>query len=423
MMPIAVYADWEGLNGPQRLGWLHARRKGTAEKFEYEHDPKALTNPLLNQVQIDPGIYPFAGSQYPANGRDMFGVFGDSCPDRWGRLLMKRRLERDIRDGLAPKGTILRESDYLLGVHDQYRVGALRYRLNDEGAFLDNQDDIAAPPLIALADLERASQALEHDADNTSLEGRDWLRMLIAPGGSLGGARPKASVIDNTGHLWIAKFPSIRDDYDVGGWEMVVNALAKGCGINVAQGAVQRYASPHHCFRVKRFDRTERGGRLHFASAMTLTGHVDGEDASTGVSYLELAEVLIRFGSEPKRDLAELWTRIVFNILVCNTDDHLRNHGFILNPGNGWHLSAAYDINPVPGGDGLKLNITNADNALDLELAREVAGLFRLSLPEADDIIADCKSVVNQWRTIATAIGLGSREQDYMAAAFAIAEI
>ena len=161
---------------------------------------------------------------------------------------------------------------------------------------------------------------------------------------------------------------------------------------------------------------------MHFASAMTLTGHVDGEDASTGVSYLELAEVLIRFGSEPKRDLAELWTRIVFNILVCNTDDHLRNHGFILNPGNGWHLSAAYDINPVPGGDGLKLNITNADNALDLELAREVAGLFRLSLPEADDIIADCKSVVNQWRTIATAIGLGSREQDYMAAAFAIAE-
>jgi serine/threonine-protein kinase HipA len=422
MTRIEVCADWEGLDGPQRLGWLHARRKGAAEKFEYEHDPKALENPLLSQVQIDPSIYPYEGSQYPAVGRDMFGVFADSCPDRWGRLLMKRRLERDIRDGLVPKGIILRESDYLLGVHDQYRVGALRYRLDDDEAFLDNQDSVAAPPLVAMADLERASRALESDPDNTARDGRDWLRMLIAPGGSLGGARPKASVADRAGHLWIAKFPSTRDEYDVGGWEMVVNALAKSCGINVAQGAAQRYSSPYHCFRVKRFDRTERGGRLHFASAMTLTGHVDGEDASTGVSYLELAEILMRFGSEPSRDLTELWTRIVFNILVSNTDDHLRNHGFILKPGNGWRLSEAYDINPVPTGDGLKLNITDADNGLDLELTREVARFFRLPLAEADEIIADCKTVVSQWRTVAKAVGLGSREQDYMARAFVIAE-
>ncbi|HBT58433.1 MAG: toxin HipA [Pseudomonadales bacterium] len=371
-------------------------------------------------VQIDPSILPYEGSQYPPNGRDMFGVFGDSCPDRWGRLLMKRRLERDIRDGLAPKGSILRESDYLLGVHDQYRVGALRYRPHGEGAFLDNTDNVAAPPFVAITELERASQALERDPNNTSRDGRDWLRMLIAPGGSLGGARPKASVVDDAGHLWIAKFPSVRDEYDVGGWEMVVNALAKSCGINVAQGAAQRYASPFHCFRVKRFDRTEHGGRLHFASAMTLTGHIDGEDASTGVSYLELAEVLIRAGSEPKRDLQELWTRIVFSILVSNTDDHLRNHGFILSPSRGWCLSEAYDINPVPTGDSLKLNITEADNALDLELAREVAGLFRLPLSTADDIIGDCKLVVGQWRTIAKAVGLPPREQDYMAPAFAL---
>ncbi len=412
MTPIEVCADWEGLGGPQRLGWLHAWNKGAIEKFEYEHDPEALTNPLLSLVQIDPSILPYEGSQYPPNGRDMFGVFGDSCPDRWGRLLMKRRLERDIRDGLAPKGSILRESDYLLGVHDQYRVGALRYRPHGEGAFLDNTDNVAAPPFVAITELERASQALERDPNNTSRDGRDWLRMLIAPGGSLGGARPKASVVDDAGHLWIAKFPSVRDEYDVGGWEMVVNALAKSCGINVAQGAAQRYASPFHCFRVKRFDRTEHGGRLHFASAMTLTGHIDGEDASTGVSYLELAEVLIRAGSEPKRDLQELWTRIVFSILVSNTDDHLRNHGFILSPSRGF--------NPVPTGDSLKLNITEADNALDLELAREVAGLFRLPLSTADDIIGDCKLVVGQWRTIAKAVGLPPREQDYMAPAFAL---
>ncbi|MEN0105574.1 MAG: HipA domain-containing protein [Pseudomonas sp.] len=422
MTRIQVFADWEGLGGPQRLGWLHARRKGAVEKFEYEHDPKALANPLLSQVQIDPSLYPFEGPQYPANGRDMFGVFADSCPDRWGRLLMKRRLERDIRDGLASASTILRESDYLLGVHDQYRVGALRYRLHDEETFLDDHHTIAAPPFVAIAELERASQALERDPDNTSRDGRDWLRMLIAPGGSLGGARPKASVVDGVGHLWIAKFPSTRDHYDVGGWEMVVNALARSCGIDIAQGAAQRYASNYHCFRVKRFDRTEHGARLHFASAMTLTGHVDGEDANTGVSYLELAEVLMRFGAEPKRDLTELWTRIVFNILVANTDDHLRNHGFILVPGKGWRLSAAYDINPVPSGEGLKLNITDADNALDLELAREVAKFFRLPLAEADEIIADCIGVVRQWRTLARAIGLGAREQEYMAPAFALSQ-
>jgi len=213
MTPIEVCADWEGLGGPQRLGWLHAWNKGAIEKFEYEHDPEALTNPLLSLVQIDPSILPYEGSQYPPNGRDMFGVFGDSCPDRWGRLLMKRRLERDIRDGLAPKGSILRESDYLLGVHDQYRVGALRYRPHGEGAFLDNTDNVAAPPFVAITELERASQALERDPNNTSRDGRDWLRMLIAPGGSLGGARPKASVVDDAGHLWIAKFPSVRDAY------------------------------------------------------------------------------------------------------------------------------------------------------------------------------------------------------------------
>lgn len=243
--------------------------------------------------------------------------------------------------------------------------------------------------------------------------------MLIAPGGSLGGARPKASVVDNDEHLWIAKFPSTRDAYDVGGWELVVNALARACGLDVASATAKRYASDHHCFMVKRFDRSSNGSRLHFASAMTLTGHVDGDDAGNGVSYLELVEVLMRHGSQTNRDLKELWTRIVFNILVSNTDDHLRNHGFILQPGKGWRLSQAYDLNAVPEGDGLKLNITEHDNALDLELAREVASLFRVTLNDADEIIADCMEAVRHWSVIAQRLGLSSREQAYMAPAFA----
>jgi serine/threonine-protein kinase HipA len=415
---IAVYADWEGLRTPQRLGWLHARRTRNSEKFEYECDPAALQDPALTKVQIDPGIGAFAGAQYPAHGRDMFGVFADSSPDRWGRMLMKRRLERDIRDGMMPSGARMHESGFLLGVHDLYRVGALRYRLKDEGNFLDDQNDMAAPPFVELRALERASRELENDPDNRATQGRDWLRMLIAPGGSLGGARPKASVVDDKGNLWIAKFPSTRDTYDVGGWELVVNALAKACGLQVASAVAKRYASKEHCFMVKRFDRTASHRRLHFASAMTLTGHIDGEDAGNGVSYMELAEVLMRHGSSPDRDLAELWKRIVFNILVSNTDDHLRNHGFILEPGKGWRLSDAYDLNPVPHGDGLKLNITEHDNALDLGLAREVAAYFRVSKGQAEDVISTCVHAVSHWRTVAQALGLSQREQDYMAPAF-----
>jgi serine/threonine-protein kinase HipA len=246
--------------------------------------------------------------------------------------------------------------------------------------------------------------------------------MLIAPGGSLGGARPKASVADERGHLWIAKFPSTRDDYDVGGWEMVVNALANHCGLRVATGTARRFASDHHCFMVKRFDRTEQGGRLHFASAMTMTDRVDGDDASVGASYLELAEALMEHGSEANADLRELWSRIVFNILVSNTDDHLRNHGFILDPGRGWRLSDAYDMNPVAHADGLKLNITDADNALDLELAREVAEYFRVSRADAEEIIESFKEVVRQWPILASALGLSRREQDNMAPAFRLSD-
>lgn len=421
MSMIAVYADWDGLPGPLRLGFLHSRRTRATERFEFEYDDAALVDPLLAGLQLDPSIQTFGGPQYPTPPRDKFGVFDDSSPDRWGRLLMDRRFERDKRAALVPADARLYESDYLLGVHDMYRVGALRYRLEDAGDFLDNRINVAAPPFTEIRALEQASRALEQDPDNVAVHGQDWLRMLIAPGGSLGGARPKASVADDAGRLYIAKFPSTRDTYDVGGWEMVVNALANGCGLDVAPAQARRFASDYHCFIVRRFDRTDAGRRLHFASAMTMTGHSDGDDASTGVSYLELAEVLMNQGSQPNEDLRELWSRIVFNILVSNTDDHLRNHGFILEPGRGWKLSQAYDMNPVAHADGLKLNITDADNALDLELAREVAGYFRLDLPEADEIIEDFQDIVGQWRTLAQSLGLAAREQDRMADAFRLA--
>lgn len=239
---------------------------------------------------------------------------------------------------------------------------------------------------------------------------------------SLGGARPKASVVDDQGQLWIAKFPSIRDEHDVGAWEAVVNALARGCRLRVPESQTTRFKHHQHTFLVKRFDREADHQRIHFASAMTLTGRTDGDDASTGVSYLELARVLINEGAEPQADLRELWSRIVFNLLVSNADDHLRNHGFLRIPGKGWRLSDAYDMNPVPEAHGLKLNITETDNALDLDLARSIAPYFRLKSSMANEIIGQMKSVVRQWRKIADAIKIPAHERDRMASAFRLSE-
>ncbi|CAG4892031.1 type II toxin-antitoxin system HipA family toxin [Paraburkholderia saeva] len=418
---IAVYGDWDGLAEPLRLGRLYTHPAAAQEVFEYEFDGEVLNRPDMVGLKLDPRLGWFAGRQYPPQGQETFGAFSDASPDRWGRLLMRRRLERAQRAGRVDPKARLYESDYLMGVHDVYRVGALRFRRDDKGPFLDDQHDIAGPPFVQLRALEAASLALERDEDNTASEADEWLRMLIAPGGSLGGARPKASVVDPAGHLWIAKFPSVRDDYDVGAWEMVVYTLARACGLDVPDALVRRFGSAHHTFLVKRFDRTSQGRRLHFASAMNLTGHQDGDDASTGVSYLEIAQLLMTDGASTDADLRELWSRIVFNLLVSNTDDHLRNHGFLLEPGRGWALSPAFDMNPVPRAHGLKLNISESDNAMDLELAQSVAPYFRVSVEQAEEIISNQIHVVSQWQTIAGSLSISHREQQQMEAAFRLA--
>jgi serine/threonine-protein kinase HipA len=419
---IAVYAHWLGLAVPVRLGFLYAHQTRGRELFEFEFDRKVLVDRALVEPPVDPRLGAYEGRQHPPQDVTTFGVFADASPDRWGRVLMERRLERDKRAGRVDPKARLVESDYLLGVHDRYRVGALRFRRDDEGEFLDDRDGVAAPPFVRLRELEAASLAIERDESNNASDTEKWLAMLIAPGGSLGGSRPKASVVDELGHLWIAKFPSVRDAHDVGAWETVVNTLARACRLRVPESEAKRFNHHQHTFLVKRFDRTANHERLHFASAMTLTGRSDGDDASTGASYLELAGVLIKDGAEPQADLRELWSRIVFNMLVSNADDHLRNHGFLRVPGKGWRLSDAYDMNPVPDAYGLKLNITGADNALDLDLARSVAPYFRVKSSDAEEIIDDMKSIVRQWRTIAERLTIPARERDRMASAFRLAE-
>ncbi|HEY8314299.1 MAG TPA: HipA domain-containing protein [Candidatus Baltobacteraceae bacterium] len=302
------------------------------------------------------------------------------------------------------------ESDYLLGVHDEFRSGALRYKLEDNEAFLADDIPSAAPPFVRLRELEAASRALEEGADdNPQLDAQ--LLLLLAPGASLGGARPKATVSDSDGNLWIAKFPSGSDRYDTGAWEYVVHQLALRSGIRASEAQVRRFSDKGHTFLVRRFDREGGQGRIHYASAMTLTGRVDGEDAS----YLEIAEVIASQGSQAKADLEELWTRIAFNVLVSNTDDHLRNHGFLLTP-NGWRLAPAFDMNPDPTGTGLALDIDESDNALDLNLVRSVAHYFRVS--NADAILDRLDSAISTWRNVAQTVGIPESEQDAVALAF-----
>ncbi len=391
---------------------LDTRAGRTGEIFEFAFSKDALHDPHLARQQLDPDIGQFAGPQYPRDARRQFGIFADSSPDRWGRRLIDRNFARRKRAGDLPTTARLRESDYLLGVHDAFRSGALRFKLDDAGAFLAADLPIAAPPFVRIRELEAASRALESDTeDDPDLD--EHLRILLAPGASLGGARPKASVSDADGNLWIAKFPSMNDRHDTGALEYVLHELASRCGICVPAAEARRFVGAAHTFLVRRFDRREAGARIHFASAMTLTGHIDGASAS----YLEVADVLASQGAQAGKDLLELWTRLVFNIMASNTDDHLRNHGFLLTP-NGWRISPAYDMNPNPDSLGLSLDIDDSDNALDLELVRSVAPYFRIRDAEARRIIARLRETMAGWREIAVNLGITGGEQDAMAPAF-----
>jgi len=416
---LALHADWAQTGEPTCFAKLHCHRAGRSETFELELLADEIARLESLGAPLDPAIRWLRGPQYPAQGHKSFGLLQDIAPDRWGRTLIERRFERDRKAGRVEPGARLMESDYLIGVHDLFRVGAIRLRVDDAGPFVADQTGMAAPPMTRLRELEHACREIEKGEDSAAVD--EWLRLLLAPGGSLGGARPKAGVVDAAGNAWIAKFPSQHDSYDLGAWEHLTYILAEAAGLRVTAAESNRYASAQRTFLVRRFDRPAPQLRRHFASAMTLTGHVDGEDASTGVSYLEIAQVLYDHGAQARTDLRELWRRIVFNLCVSNCDDHLRNHGFLLVPGRGWELSPAYDLNPTPTASGLKLNITEKDNALDLTLAMEVAEYFRYTPAEAAAEIARIQKIVRQWPKIAYALGIARREQEWMAPAFQLA--
>ncbi len=405
---IFVFADWEEFKKPALVGTLRSAVTKNKEHFSFSYDDVWLKRP--NAQEIDPDLQLFSGEQHNVDPNN-FRVFLDSCPDRWGRLLMKRR-EAIVARQEERRPRVLHEVDYLLGVHDLYRQGALRFKRSLDGEFLDNDERLAAPPISSLRELEHAAQQIE-TSDSDDPEYLKWLYMLMSPGSSLGGARPKASVVDDANHLWIAKFPSQHDDYDIAAWEFLAYQLALMAGIDMAPCRIEKFNSQHHTFLTQRFDRVE-AGRLHFTSALTQLGYYDGDyDAS----YLELAQFLTEHGSNTKKDLAQLWRRIVFNIAVSNTDDHLRNHGFIFQK-SGWALSPAYDINPVTPANGLHLNITDDDNSLNYDLAMEVIDFFQLEQDKAVKIKDEVLASVRQWESVAKSIGISRNEQQLMSPAF-----
>ena len=411
---ILVYAHWVGLKEPTLMGILYASLTKGKELFSFEYNSEWLR--LKEATAIDPDLQLFSGPQYLNEDKSNFGIFLDSSPDRWGRLLMRRK-EAAIARKENRKPCTLFESDYVLGVFDANRMGALRFKTNLDGPFLDDNAQMSAPPWTALRDLEYASLQLERDDAPDDPEYLQWLNMLMAPGSSLGGARPKANVQDTDGSLWIAKFPSGNDNKDIGAWEQLIYEMAIQCGIDMAASRIQKFSHHQHTFITKRFDRTVDGQRIHFASAMTLLGYTDGVDHQDGASYLDLVEFLMKNGANIDEDLIKLWTRIVYNICVSNTDDHLRNHGFILTDG-GWVLSPAYDINPIEGGNGHKLNIDSEDNSQNLELALSVAPYFRLDPEEAQLIIDRILDVVSRWQILAKKIGISRAEIERMSGCF-----
>ena len=407
---IFVYDDFSD-NQPILMGKLFVNVIKDGEVYSFEYDGEWLKRNNLS-LTLDPELMPYPGRQYPS-GKNIFGMFADASPDRWGRVLMNKR-ERFLAQKEGRKPYKLFDSDYLLGVYDETRMGGIRFKLDQEGPFISNDKETATPPWTTLRTLEEASRHYENDEKGIS---EKWLNQLIKPGSSLGGARPKATVVDTDGQLWIAKFPSKNDEYDTGAWEMVAHDLAFLCGLNVPEAKLEKFSLFGSTFLVKRFDRI-KDRRIHFASAMTLLGKTDGASAEDGSSYLDIADFIKSNGIQPKEDLIELWKRIVFNMAVSNTDDHLRNHAFIYK-NKGWTLSPLYDVNPIPYGDELSLNVDENNNSIDIKLAISVAIKFGITEEDANNYVNDIlKTIRENWEKIARNYGLTRGQIEEMKPAF-----
>ena len=386
--------------------WFHIR--GSRESSTFEYDKKWLEHP--ERFSLEPALNLTEGAFHTKQGINIFGALGDSAPDRWGRVLMRRAETNRARSQNILPSTLF-EIDYLLGVSDEARQGALRFSTpQDENIFLAPKQKASIPPLVDLPNLLSATERFIEDNESAA-----DLKLLLAPGSSLGGARPKASVRDKDGSLAIAKFSRKDDEFNVVIWETIALTLAKKAGIKVPLYRLETILEKPVLI-IKRFDRNDKE-RIPFLSAMSMISAVENEQHS----YLEIAYALAQNGAAPKEDMAELWRRIVFTIMISNTDDHLRNHAFIYERYKGWRLSPAYDLNPTPIEIKPRILTTAIDfydTSASLETALSVIKEFRLKKEDALQIIKEVRSAVMQWREVASGFGLSKRECDAMSSAF-----
>lgn len=405
MQKLLVYADFDWLKEPALMGELSYESLRGEDSYGFSFDEEWLRRAGELFLSADLNNYP--GVQYTAAGCDIFGCFSDALPDRWGRTLLNRREQLLAQEEGRPLRR-LSSFDYLLGIDDYSRMGGFRFKERADADFINSTPTLRVPPLANIRDLEFAARQIEQSEQQNELPDKKWIAQLIQPGSSLGGARPKASVIDTDGLLCVAKFPSRQDDNDAELWEHLSHMLAKRAGISVAETRVLQTSDRRHTLISQRFDRTRSGKRIHFASAMTLLGLHDGDNATNGHGYLDIVDFIIRYGADVDNNLRELYRRVAFNICIGNSDDHFRNHGFLLTP-KGWTLSPAYDLNPTLSRH-QSLLITATSNEADLSLLGDASEEYMLSRPIADSIISEVCNALKDWQTLASQLGVPKRE-------------
>lgn len=413
MRKIYVYADFDWLKTAVLVGELGYESLRGTDSYSFCYDHNWLRQ--YSDLYLSADINNYTGQQFTQPDRDIFGCFGDALPDRWGRLLLNRREQIRAQEEKRPVRK-LSSYDYLLGIDDYSRMGGFRFKESPDGEFINCDATLRIPPLTDIQVLVAASMEVEKSEERNLLPDKKWLLQLVHPGTSLGGARPKAGVLNEEGELCVAKFPSRNDEYDIGLWEHLSHLLAKEAGVEAAETRAITAGEKYHTLLSKRFDRTTDGRRRHFASAMTLLGLTDGCNAQTGNGYLDIVDFILQHCCNVEANLRQLYRRVAFSIAIGNSDDHFRNHGFLLTP-KGWTLSPAYDLNPTFN-DHQSLLINATTNRSDLQLLLASSEEYMISKEEATHIIEEVKDGVSQWRSMAIRIGIAKREMDLFAQVF-----
>ena len=409
MKTLYVYADFDWLDEPMLVGELGYESLRGSDSYAFKFDNDWLRQYGSLFLSADINNYP--GQQYTQPGRDIFGCFSDALPDRWGRLLLNRREQILAAEERRPIRR-LSSFDYLIGIDDFSRMGGFRFKTIPDGDFINCDSHLRIPPLADLRSLVAASMEIEKSEEQNRLPEMKWIQQLVHPGSSLGGARPKAGVRGTDGCLYVAKFPSRNDDYDVSLWEHLSHLLAKKAGVNAAETSVISTGEKYHALLSKRFDRTADGRRIHFASAMTLLGLTDGSNAQTGNGYLDIVDFILQNCCDVENNLRQLYRRVAFNIAIGNTDDHFRNHGFLLTP-KGWTLSPAYDMNPTTN-EYQSLLINSSTNKSDLNLLLGSSEEYMIDKDEASKIIQEVTNAIKGWRGMAASLGIAKREMELL---------